>query len=763
MRFRRLRTRLAVLYAGLFAVTLAGLAVAVFAVVASNAAGSVRRELTASGTVFDRLWAMRTDQLQGAARLLARDFGFREAVATGDAATTRSALDNLKARLGIRTAFIVGIDGEVVGLAGPAQADAARLWQALDSGRTAGVVRLGGRLMHAVAAPVMAPTLTGWVVFAADLGPPEMRALERLSAIPLSAAVTPPAGHELIGRPYVADGAIVLAKPLPGFDTNAPALLTLRYPMALVLASYRPLQYAMGLSALVGLALLLAGSWRLAQSITRPIAALDHAARKLERGEFVAVDVVAGDEIGRLAATFNRMLAGIAERERRITHLAFNDPLTGLPNRALFHEQLDYALRQSASRGLGPSVLCLDLDNFKAVNDTLGHPVGDRLLCIIADRLRHVAEGAFVARLGGDEFALVVGGDRDPGEAEALARRIIDTVADPVVIDRQQMAVGASVGIAVGPTDGADGDALLQNADLALYRAKAEGRGTYRFFETAMNARAQVRRGLEMDLRHALERGELMLFYQPMFGLATGEICGFEALMRWRHPTRGLVQPDDFIRITEETGLIIPIGEWAIAEACRQARDWPADIRIAVNVSAVQFRSPGLGDAIADAIDASGIVPSQLEIEITESVFLDGTEATLALLHSLRALGVRIALDDFGTGYSSLSYLRSFPFDKIKIDRTFITELSHSDSAGAIVHAIAGLANALGMETTAEGVEDEVQLDMLRRHGCSSVQGYLFSKPVPADELAVLIDRHTGPDLRRSRRARRAVGDILHG
>ncbi len=741
MRFRHLRTRLAVLYAGLFAVTLFALAVAVQVVVSRNAAQAVRAELVATGTVFDRLWALRSDQLGDGAAVLARDFGFREAVATGDAATTRSALDNLKARLGLHTAFIVDLDGGVVGLDGAAaQADAAALWEPLDAGRTAGIISLDGQLLQAVAVPVRAPMPAGWVVFGADLGPAEMRGLEQLAAIPLSATVTSVAARGVSAdAPVEVDGAMVLSKRLPRLESGAPALLTLRYPLALALAPYRPLQVAVAVAAIIGLLLLLIGSFRLAQGITRPVAALDGAARKLERGEFDPVDVTTSDEIGRLAGTFNRMIAGIAERERRITHLAFNDALTDLPNRALLREQLDFQLRQTAGRERGPAVLCVGLDNFKAINETLGHSVGDQLLCVVADRLRGVAEGAFVARLGGNEFAFIVSAELGGEAAEGLARRIIAAIDAPIVVGGQPMAVGVSVGIAVGPADGADAESLLKNAALAAHGAKGEGRGTYRFFENAMNLRAQARRAIEMDLREALANDELRLFYQPLYGLATDEICGFEALMRWQHPLRGLVPPAEFVEVAEETGLIVAMGEWAIGEACRQASQWPAHVRVAVNVSPIQFRSPTLGHAIQRALLTSGIAPDRLEIEITESVFLGGADATLALLRRLRKHGIRIALDDFGTGYSSLGYLRSFPFDKIKIDRSFIVDVATDENAAAIVRAMTGMAAALHMETTAEGVEQEAQVAVLRGLGCSSVQGYLFSRPVPAAQVAGLL------------------------
>ena len=532
--FSQLRSRLAVLYAGLFAASLALVAGSVYIIVSQNAERTVRSELAAIGTVFDRIWSMRATQLGDAASLLAHDFGFREAVATGDDATAVSALDNLKARLGLGTAFIVDANGRVLGLTDRRQlADAALIGAALDRGARQGVVSFGGRNHFAVAAPVLAPQPMGWVVFAAGLGPAEMRALEKLSAVPLTArvlkrgdngwqdstgrastAVSELADLSLSGAGVpeeIGDGepAMALAKPLPAFDGMRPAVLVLRYPLAAALAPYRPLQLAIAGIGLLSLALVVLGSWRLASTLTRPISALDESARRMAEGDYSPVVVDTGDEFGRLAKSFNDMATGIAERERRITHLAFNDTLTGLPNRALFREQLDHMLRQVQHRGGQLAVLCIDLDNFKAVNDTLGHPVGDQLLRVIADRLRAAAGEALVARLGGDEFAIILGSD--DGQPEPLARRIIEVVDQPILIDGQQMAVGASVGVAFAPTDGKSADELLKNADLALYRAKAEGRGTYRFFETEMDRRAQVRRSLEIDLRQAQARGELRL------------------------------------------------------------------------------------------------------------------------------------------------------------------------------------------------------------------------------------------------------------
>ena len=746
--FSRIRTRLAILYAGLFALALGLVAIALYIVIATTSERQVRDELVASSTVFDRLLEARTRELGNAAGLLSRDFGFRAAVATGDPSTALSALDNLKSRLGLRTAFIVGMDGNVTGLADQRlRADARALWTALDAGRTSGIIALGGVPTHVVAAPIMAPNLVGWVVFANDLGPAQMHKLEQLSAIPINARVLLRGhGHGWSGGGHDADDgaiasfvdarigdgaparldeesgtAIALARPLQGMNDGEAAALLIRYPLAEALAPYLPLQIAMALTGLVGLVLVLFGSWRLSLSLTRPISLLDQAAQRMEEGETVEVKVETKDEIGRLAQSFNRMASGIAEREKRITQLAFNDSLTGLPNRAFFRQHLDLELKQAERRGgRGLALLCVDLDNFKAVNDTLGHPVGDELLRAVA------------ARLGGDEFTIILS-RRDAHEAAgAVAARLIAALAEPFEIGGNELTAGASVGVAMAPGDGADADTLLKHADLALYQAKGEGGGTYRFFETGMNARAQARHRLESDLRHAIAGGEFELYFQPLFDLETNRIGSFEALIRWNHPTRGLVPPDEFIPLAEETGLIVPIGAWVIQEACRQAVKWPEDVRVAVNVSSVQFRKPGLANILMQALAASGLDPRRLEVEITESIFLESSEALIAVLHSLRNMGIRIALDDFGTGYSSLSYLQSFPFDKIKIDRSFIQQMLSRSGSTAIVHAITDLARALGMETTAEGVESPEQLAELRLHGCSSVQGYLFSRPVNA-------------------------------
>jgi diguanylate cyclase (GGDEF)-like protein len=404
----------------------------------------------------------------------------------------------------------------------------------------------------------------------------------------------------------------------------------------------------------------------------------------------------------------------------------------------LFRETIEAALARVA-RGQRIAVHCLDLDYFKGVNDTLGHPIGDALLRTVTERLLGcVREHDTISRLGGDEFAIIQIA-HSQADAAALARRIVETISQPYELDAHHVVIGASIGIAVAPDDGREPDELLKHADLALYRAKADGRGRYSFFEPGMDALMQVRRRLELGLRKALAEGEFELFYQPLINLETNDIGVFEALLRWHHPERGLVAPGEFIPVLEEMGLIVRVGEWILEQACRQAMAWPSSVKVAVNLSSLQFNSPNLVGAVARALTDAGLAASRLELEITESVLLRDDKGTLATLHRLKDLGVKIVMDDFGTGYSSLSYLRSFPFDKIKIDRSFVHDLPEREDSLAIVRAVTSLGESLHMTTTAEGVETADQLARLRAEGCTEVQGYLFSPAVPASETARLL------------------------
>jgi diguanylate cyclase (GGDEF)-like protein/PAS domain S-box-containing protein len=430
--------------------------------------------------------------------------------------------------------------------------------------------------------------------------------------------------------------------------------------------------------------------------------------------------------------------------EARIAYMAHHDGLTDLPNREFYQERLRKALAEAQFQ-IQPgnkrvAVLCVDLDLFKNVNDSFGHPMGDRLLRLVADRLRSELRGNHIAaRLGGDEFALILACEISPNEVSDLSTRLIDVLSASYDIDGVEVVIGASIGIALAPSDGTTCEELMRNADMALYRAKSDGGGVHRFFEREMDRLAQKRRDMEVDLRRAFVNGEFELHYQPLVDIGADRISGFESLLRWRHPDKGMISPADFIPIAEDIGLIVALGEWVLREACAEATKWPDDIKVAVNLSPVQFRSRNLVQVVISALAHTGLSPLRLELEITESVFLAETETNLAILHQLRELGVSISMDDFGTGYSSLSYLRSFPFDKIKIDRSFVKDLAERPDCVAIVRAISGLGRSLNITTTAEGVETVDQLDWLRNEGCNEVQGFLFSAAKPAGEIAALL------------------------
>ena len=438
------------------------------------------------------------------------------------------------------------------------------------------------------------------------------------------------------------------------------------------------------------------------------------------------------------------LVAGVDITERRkaearIAHMAHHDGLTNLPNRDYYQDRLRHALNRGNPGSRRVAVMCVDLDLFKNVNDSFGHPVGDRLLKSVAERLRSEVHGDnLVARLGGDEFSIVLVSDVSPNEVSDFADRLIAALSMRYDIDGVEVVVGASIGIALSPGDGVTPEELMRNADMALYRAKSDGGGVHRFFEREMDRQAQARRDMERDLRRAFANGEFELHYQPLVDISANRINGFEALLRWRNPEKGMISPAEFIPVAEDIGLIVQLGEWVLREACSEAMNWPKHVKVAVNLSPVQFRSRNLVQVVISALANSGLSPRRLELEITESVFLAETEANLAILHQIRELGVSISMDDFGTGYSSLSYLRSFPFDKIKIDRSFVKDLSRRGDCLAIVRAISGLGRSLNITTTAEGVETVDQLDWLRAEGCNEVQGFLFSAARPAAELAAL-------------------------
>lgn len=421
-------------------------------------------------------------------------------------------------------------------------------------------------------------------------------------------------------------------------------------------------------------------------------------------------------------------------------HASLHDSLTKLPNRVKFKERLNECLNQTRRHGYGTALVLVDIDHFKDVNDSLGHPAGDKLLELLAARFRNcVRETDTVARLGGDEFAIILFSTTDPWDADAFIKRLFAKMKAPFEIDGNRIVASISAGIAVAPTNADEADELLKCADVALYRAKKAGRDVYCFFEPEMDLQMRVRRQTQAELSIALREDQFELHYQPLFDATTKKLCCLEALVRWRHPSLGLVPPDEFIPLAEDTGLIVPIGQWVLQHACQEAARWPKSVRIAVNVSAAQFRGDQIVQDVLEALSSTGIDPERLEMEITESVLLKDSDETLATLHALRALGVRIVMDDFGIGYSSLSYLRSFPFDKLKLDRSFVCDGSDRRESLPIVRAVAGLGKSLGMETTAEGVETEDQLDRVVSEGYTQVQGFLYGPPMPPSDVEAMM------------------------
>jgi diguanylate cyclase (GGDEF)-like protein len=458
----------------------------------------------------------------------------------------------------------------------------------------------------------------------------------------------------------------------------------------------------------------------------------------------VSVSFTEEDEAGRALAVSQVPMADggwvstfedITERRRteaQVRHMAHHDALTDLPNRVWFHDKLSEALVQYEADGAHVALLCLDLDQFKQVNDVYGHPFGDQLLQMVGGRLEGcVRDCDVVARLGGDEFAILQLGSAQPDAAQTTAHRIVRALGEPYEIDGQHIVIGASVGVAVPSAPSVMADALLKEADIALYRAKSNGRGTYCVYEEAMGSELRARRQMETDLRSACAAGELKVFYQPIFALEPNQVCGFEALLRWDHPQHGMIPPGVFIPIAEEAGLIGAIGQWVLERACSDAASWPVGLKVAVNLSPMQVSSPGLAAIVEQALAQSGLAAARLELEITESALLNNSHAVLATLRELSGLGLRLVLDDFGTGYSSLSYLHAFPFSKVKIDRSFVHHMAPQSHSEAIVRAVISLATCLGMTTTAEGVETHEQLDRLRQAGCTEIQGFLIDRPQP--------------------------------
>ncbi|WP_448996189.1 putative bifunctional diguanylate cyclase/phosphodiesterase [Novosphingobium sp.] len=747
-RARTLGGRIALLYVLLLACVMAITLAVASSGITMFARQAAERELSANARVFDQIIATRQAQMADAGEVVAHDFGFREAFATGDAPTLTSAIQSLRDRARVSAVAIVQLDGSVVASDGANAINGAAMLTRLEQGQDRGVVVLDGTQGLAAAVPIEMPDLAGWLVLVNRLGSEDMKQLARLSAAEVQASITDQSALSGslasigLGENTTIDGAngqlLVRISAISSLQNGLQPRLVLAHSLDKSLAQYSHLRLILVLISLIGV---LAGAWasiRLSRGLARPLQSLAEAARAYGRGTVAKVKVEGFIEVRSLADSFNAMVDAVEEREQQVLHASLHDALTGLPNRRFFIEELDHAVARQNERHR-TFVALVDVDDFKAVNDTMGHPVGDEILRSLAFALRDSFPEAMVARFGSDEFGVLLQGLDPVQDCNSIARSLEAVLNRSMAINGRTTQNSASVGIAVGPQDGASVDALMTGAELALSRARSDGKGSCHFFEPDLDAEASRRRRMEVDLRRAVGQGDFELFFQPLFSISENRIKGFEALMRWPHGEQGMISPAQFIPIAEETGLIVQMGEWAVREACRQAAGWPGDISVAVNISPRQLTSDGLTTCVAQALAQSGLPASRLELEITESVFIGDVEKTLKILHSLKALGVRVALDDFGTGYSSLSYLRSFPFDKIKIDQSFVRAMGEGGSANAIVRAITTLADALGMVTLAEGVETPELLAALRGEGCDMIQGYLISRPVPGAKVQDLL------------------------
>lgn len=756
--FGRLRTRLTVLYAGLFGAVLAVVAAAVLLAMAGTVQRQVRAELAATGAVFDRVWSLRSERLQEGAAILSRDFGFRQAVATGDHATIASAIDNLRRRMGIEYAFMVAADGTLIGAAGT-PAEGVRMAAAFEGAdEPSGVFMLGDRPYQLVGAPVLSPDLIGWVVFGVRLDRREMAGLEQMAAIPLEAVVLhrepqhdwtnhQAAGPDLAamqafirrslenrrGQPQaldLSDGrSTALVRPLPTLDPDGGAVLLLRYPMVRALAPYRPLLLLVGLIGLGGLAAVGWGSWVLARGVTRPLSELDEAARRLQRGEDAQVRIETADEIGRLAESFNTMATEIRDRERKITHLALHDGDTGLPNRL--------ALERVAERvGDLPSgqayVAALGIERFNHVRGAIGYRLAAQAVRMIGNRLGGLAPASGVARIATDVlgFALVA---RDADAAFDDAHRLLGQLEQPIRVGGEAIDVALSLGLA--PLDrGGDAGPAIERASIALDQARA-GRRKIAFFDAEAYGDPASNLSLMSSMLAGIAAGELELHHQPKFDLRRRAVSGLEALVRWNHPTRGQLGPDLFIPMAEETGHVRQLTEWVVRQAIADQKALAAAghrLEVAVNISGRTLSEPDFADFAADAVkDAAG----RICFEITETAVIENPELALTMLDRFADAGISVSIDDFGAGLSSLAYLKRIRSQELKLDRSLVQDVTGSQRDALIVRSAIDLAHSLGLKVTAEGVETNACYSLLAAMGCDQAQGFLIARPQPLDEL----------------------------
>ena len=762
MTFKRLQTKLTVLYMGLFGVTLLMVAIAVVTAVTSSARSVVRDELAASGEVYEQIWDTRSDQLRQGAAVLAQDYGFREALATGDEATVTSALDNLRNRQGVDGAMILATDGYLTATGiSPVDAEIDVLWNGLDqAGIEAGVLTLEGQAYQAVAAPIMAPVLIGWVVFVERLDDAQMRNLESLSAIPLSASVMSRlpsgwgdgSGPQPMLRTAIEAGvasesavpvttrteagpAMILAKALPNFDDDKPSVLVLTYPIAAAMKPYQPLFIALGVIALIGAAILAAGTYFLTRDITRPISVLDNAVQKLQQGDHVEVTVTSQDEIGRLAHSFNDMAGDIRDREARLTHMALHDQESGLPNRLW--------LEREASADVTAWVVLLGIERFEVMRNAIGYDSMAQMMTALGSRLVALSNGGGVARIGTGALGLIVKA-ADEAEALTIAEHLCASAESPVRLSGTTVDVSLTAGVAsCGPQTGGV-DSPVDRAAIALDQARTS-RQRASLFDAASYGDPGDNLSLISNLMKALKNGDVWVAYQPKYDLRAGAINGAEALMRWRDPVRGFVSPDLFIGMAEETGQIRPLTEWVIRQAIKDQRVLAKagyDVTLSVNVSGRLLSDESFAAfALSKVADAK----AKLCFEITETAVIDNPTVALAIIDRFAAAGIAVSIDDYGSGLSSLAYLKQIRADELKIDKSFVLPLDTSARDGLLVKSTIDLAHSLGLKVTAEGVETATALALLQGMGCDLAQGYFIARPMPIADLIVRLGEPAVP------------------
>lgn len=767
--FKRFQTKLTVLYAGVFGAGLVVVALLVTGAVSTAAEKGVRDALTASAGVFDRVFALREGQMRDGAELLARDYGFREALGTGDRDTVASALDNLRRRLEADAAFMVDVSGDVVAVEAPSGSETPIADALFETEAADGVAVLGGRPFQTVSAPILAPDLKGWIVFARRLDRAEMRDLETLAAIPIRAEVLQTAGDQARaedGRPVdpalaavvrasaaakaggdrarivalTGGRAVVAAERLPTVGTT-PTVLVLRYPLAEALAPYRPLLWGLAAAGLVGLALLMVASWLVARGVTRPIAALDAAARRLRDGEAATVEVRSSDEIGRLADSFNAMSSEIREREARIVRQALHDSETDLPNRIALERRLN---ARSSLDGL--AVAAVGIDRFASLRGAIGYAPAAEVVAAAGRRLSAAIDGAFVARLSSDVLA-VAAPAADEAAMLALAERARAALSEPVQVRDDAADLTVAVGAAGAPLHATTASDLVERASVALDQARAK-RVRAQLFDAEAYGDPVADLALMSEMRRAMADGQMTVHHQPKYDLRLGRVTGFESLVRWTHPRRGPLSPDRFVGLAEETGHIGEMTEWvldrALADQARLA-ERGLDYSAAINLSGRLVDDEAFARR---AIDAVGRARGPVTFEITETALIERVEAAAETVARFKAAGIAVALDDYGAGLSSLGYLQKIKADELKLDRSFVTGMAEGARDALLVKSTIDLAHGLGMRVVAEGVETDVVAVILAGMGCDLAQGWFFGRPGPVENLIPASQPARAPDAR---------------